>query len=173
MQIIDNFLDQDYFNELKELMIVSRTFPWYYNNGVVRDNEYDNYQFTHVFYANAEPLSSFYKNIKPCAVKLNAISLIRIKANLIPQRDKIIEHGFHIDVAEAGDNSLPGNLKHVKNIKTAILYMNTNNGYTLFEDGTKVNSIENRMVVFDCATKHTGTTCTDEKLRVVVNFNFF
>ena len=51
--------------------------------------------------------------------------------------------------------------------------MNTNNGYTLFEDGTKVDSIANRMVVFDGNTKHTGSTHTDDdRFRFVLNINF-
>jgi len=163
MKVIDNFLNQDYFNELKDLMITSRSFPWYYNDGVVEDGEQYNYQFTHVLYGNTEPMSRFYDAMKPCVVKLDALSLIRIKANLVPQHHEIIEHGFHVDIAEEKNN----------HIKTAILYMNTNDGYTLFEDGSKVESVENRVVIFDSSIKHTGTTCTDQKLRVVVNFNYF
>jgi len=56
---------------------------------------------------------------------------------------------------------------------TAILYMNTNNGYTKFEDGTKVESVANRMITFPANMKHSGTSCTDEKTRVVINFNYF
>ena len=50
--------------------------------------------------------------------------------------------------------------------------MNDNNGYTLFEDGTKVESKENRVVIFDSQMRHAGIPCTDEKRRVVINFNF-
>ena len=55
---------------------------------------------------------------------------------------------------------------------TSILYMNTNNGYTEFQNGAIVESIENRMVVFPAEMKHRGTSCTDEKIRVVINFNY-
>ena len=44
--------------------------------------------------------------------------------------------------------------------------------YTLFEDGTKVQSKENRVVIFDSQMRHAGIPCTDEKRRVVINFNF-
>ena len=47
-----------------------------------------------------------------------------------------------------------------------------NNGYSEFEDGTKVESVANRMVTFPANVKHTGTSCTDEKTRVVINFNY-
>ncbi len=61
----------------------------------------------------------------------------------------------------------------LKQWKTSIFYVNTNNGYTKFEDGTIVESVANRMVIFPANIKHTGTTCSDEKRRVVINFNYY
>ena len=55
---------------------------------------------------------------------------------------------------------------------TAIFYINTNNGYTYFEDGQKIESIENRMVMFPSNIPHAGATCTDEDRRVVLNLNY-
>ena len=43
---------------------------------------------------------------------------------------------------------------------------------TIFEDGKKVESVANRMLTFPANMKHTGTSCTDEKTRVVINFNY-
>ena len=37
----------------------------------------------------------------------------------------------------------------------------------------KVESIENRFVTFPSHLHHTGTTCTDQKRRVVINFNYY
>ena len=74
--------------------------------------------------------------------------------------ENIIRHGFHVDVPTDYDS------------KTAILYLNTNNGYTEFENGQRVESVANRLVVFDSALKHTGTTCTDQKRRIVLNLNY-
>ena len=51
--------------------------------------------------------------------------------------------------------------------------MNTNNGYTIFEDGAKVESVANRMITFPANVKHKGTSCSDEKTRVNINFNYF
>jgi hypothetical protein len=50
--------------------------------------------------------------------------------------------------------------------------MNTNNGYTYFEDGTKAKSVANRLIKFDNVMYHSGTTCTDENQRVVININY-
>ena len=58
-------------------------------------------------------------------------------------------------------------------MQTAIYYVNSNDGYTLFEDGTKVESVGNRLVRFPTNIKHTGTTCTDANRRVLINFNWF
>ena len=56
--------------------------------------------------------------------------------------------------------------------KTAILYINTCNGWTQFKKGGKVKCVENRMVIFDSNLEHTGFSCTDQKRKVVVNFNY-
>ena len=82
----------------------------------------------------------------------------RVKSNLNPRTHKHIKRNFHTDTR----------YKH----KTSILYINTNNGWTEFEDGSKVNSVANRMVIFDSLIRHTGVTCTDEKVRVLINFNY-
>ena len=50
--------------------------------------------------------------------------------------------------------------------------MNTNNGWTEFKSGIKVNSIANRMLIFDSKYEHVGVTSTDSNRRVVLNFNF-
>ena len=42
----------------------------------------------------------------------------------------------------------------------------------IFEDGSKVDNVANRMVLFSSNLKHAGTTCTDEKYRLVINFNY-
>ena len=57
-------------------------------------------------------------------------------------------------------------------VKTAILYINTNNGCTKFKEHGKVKSVENRIVIFDSNLEHQGVTCTDQKRRVVSYFYF-
>ena len=82
-----------------------------------------------------------------------------MKLNCNYPTDKIMEHGFHIDTEE--------------NSKTSIFYMNTNNGYTKFEDnGEMVKSVQNRMITFDSSRRHSGSSCTDEYNRLVLNINW-
>jgi len=61
-----------------------------------------------------------------------------------------------------------------KNSKTAVFYLNNNNGYTLFKKGKrKVESVANRIVIFDAKEEHTTVTQTDTNIRVVLNLNFY
>ena len=58
--------------------------------------------------------------------------------------------------------------------KTAIFYINSNNGYTEFEEtGEKVLSVANRVCIFDNGLQHAGVTTTDTINRVVVNVNYY
>jgi hypothetical protein len=152
---IKNFLEKEDFKILKDTLI-SYTFPWYLNK-VVDLKDHQN-QLTHLFYKDLNINSSFYNLVLPIVNKIKPISIVRIKANLLFKTDKIIEHGFHTDV------------KDTKNfIHTGILYINTNNGYTKFKkDNLKISSEENKFVCFNSSDLHTGSTCTDEEVRILV-----
>ena len=89
--------------------------------------------------------------------------LSRAKLNINYNTETIFEHGYHNDCAKS----------HMHMFESAVFYLNTNDGYTCFEDGTKIESVENRFVAFDSSLKHSGTTCTNEKSRIVLNINYF
>ena len=57
--------------------------------------------------------------------------------------------------------------------KTCVLYLNDNDGYTEFTDGTKVESVANTAVIFDTNTKHRGVPATNVDRRLVININYF
>ena len=165
MKIEDNFLDQNIFDNLQDWML-GDNFAWYYNSTIVYRNEIsDKFGFIHGFYRYDAPQSSYFENLKPILDIIKPISLWRIKANLLTRTPEIVENTFHVDVGYPEEK--------LKQLTTSIFYMNTNNGYTKFEDGTKVESVANRMVIFPANMKHTGTSCTDERTRVVINFNYF
>ena len=50
--------------------------------------------------------------------------------------------------------------------------MNTNNGYTEFEGGQKVESVANRLVTFPSKIEHCGVSQTDEQTRILINFGY-
>jgi hypothetical protein len=78
--------------------------------------------------------------LDPVFEKIKPKKLKRVKLNLINRTEKIIEHGFHIDVDKNIDCT------------TAILYINDNNGYTKFKNNYIMKSEENKFVSFKSNT---------------------
>ena len=164
--IIDGFLKHDEFKKLQTYMM-SPDFQWRFMPVIDRiDEEGDKFQFVHLFYQNCKPISSDYSILAPVFRAIEMKSLYRIKANLLTKTPKIIENEFHYDVSDF----TPEQAKHWT---TSILYINSNNGYTKFETGASFESIENRLVTFPANLKHTGSSCSDEKVKIVINFNYF
>ena len=113
----------------------------------------------HKFYEFGKVLSDYFYLLNPCLELLNVKELARVKCNLILKTPKIEEHGFHIDYEVK------------EKFRTAILYMNTNNGCTIFkENNKKIKSVENKLIDFDGHLQHMGTSCTDAPYRMVINF---
>ncbi len=164
-QIDDNVLSKEYFDKLKTKLL-SNDFPWFYNSYKVGEGtEYSidtpiyDYQFTHIFYSDYSPKSPFINLIEPLIQMINPKAIVRIKANLTTVTPNLITYAYHKDFDFHGE--------------TAVFYINTNNGYTIFKNGERVESVENRLVRFNSQTFHAGTSCTDEKVRCVLNFNYY
>jgi len=145
----DNFLTAVLFQKLQTI-ILGEEFEWYYLNNIDYIDDPDKFQFTHAFFDKelGGVLSDHYGSY-------------RIKANLLTRTSEIEVNRFHTDIQRDSDQ-----------YTTSILYMNTNNGYTEFENGVKIESVANRLITFPAGMKHRGTSCTDKKIRVVINFNY-
>ena len=160
-QIIDNVLPQDEFQKIKDF-ILNSNFPWNLTPVVTNDKENlpinASYYFTHEFWSgfNTEPQAQVFA---PLLNIMNCRAMMRIKGNLYPSTQSIVHHDNHIDY----------DFPH----RGAIFYLNTNNGLTVLEDKINIESIENRLLLFDPSKPHRSTTCTNDKCRVNVNFNFF
>ena len=189
IKIEDNFLKQEKFDEI-ELIINPMlnesilNFPWYFrykyyaepditvtgtpshHKYSLNDEALDQFQFTHTFYDDNAPQSPYMQQINCFLDLLQPVALFRIKGNLLTRLPTIVSHPFHVDMGFLSEEKQ-------KEWTTSIFYVNTNNGYTIFEDGTKVESVANRMLTFPANMKHTGTTCTDQQSRIVINFNYY
>lgn len=164
MKIFDNFLPNNYFDNLRNTMI-GGSFDWHfmpYINSVDEIYDVSKFQFIHMFYDYDNGEYPFFPLLIPIIKKLGATEVIKIKANLNPREECPTPFGYHTDLDVDTDI----------NVKTSILYLNTNNGYTLFRDGTKVECIENRLVTFDCKLEHCGVACSDSKCKLIINFNY-
>ena len=164
-EIIDDFLDPQFSAEIQHKYCGCAS-TWRYNDSIVYKEDEDhlhNFQFTNVIYDMGSPKNDDYMYICPILDKLGVKLPVRIKFNLRPSTPDLVKSSFHTDISE---------LKGIP-YKTAIYYVNSNNGYTEFEDGERVESVSNRMLIFDGNESHRGVTCTDEKIRVVLNINYF
>ena len=159
--VIDNFLDPTEFNNLHHI-ILSGLIKWEYVPSIVNDDDGDKFQFVHVFYMNNSGEYPTLGFLNPLLNLIKPKELFRIKANILARTSEIEVNSFHNDMGDLG----------ISPWTTSIFYMNTNNGYTEFQKGAIVESKENRMVVFPAEMKHRGTSCTDKKIRVVINFNY-
>lgn len=155
--VVDNFLDTEYFNCLKNTLMGS-SFPWFFQPTVAEHERATDFYFTHIIYDNNTINSNFYDSLNILIDKLQINSLFRIKANLYPNLNKEIINLSHVDSPTTH--------------KGAILYINTNNGYTILNNSIKIKSIENRILFFDPSVPHQSTHCTDKKNRININFNY-
>ena len=163
IEVFDNFLEHELFKKIYDKIINSQ---WSYSDLIISFDkricdELDNHQMYNMIYSDDEPKSDMFHLIRGIMMhgKFNFKSLIKIKANLSFRTTEKIIHGYHVDVPYE--------------CKTAIYYLNTNDGCTMFKDGREIGSVENRLVIFNSQLEHTGTTCTDQKIRSVINFNYF
>ena len=159
-KIFNNFLEKEEFIAIKNVLM-SDTFPWYFNDKKTADSaSIYNFQFTHTFYKDYSPSSSFMHVLSPLIKKINPTSIVRIKANMDPIKTPKIVYDYHTDV-----------FSDVK-CTTAVFYVNNNNGCTVFSNGVEIKSVENTLVSFDSNILHAGTSCTDTQARCVINLNY-
>ena len=156
-EVIDNFLPQNEFNFIRESLSEAGFYWGFIPTSVSGEKA----QLVHLFCDAIMGFTSPHAQrlIAPLVDKLQPRAILKAKANLQWQRDKIIEDPLHVDF-------------HNIQATTSILYINTCNGYTHFEDGSKVHSVANRLVSFPTQTLHAGANCTDEMARMVINFNY-
>jgi hypothetical protein len=153
-RVIDDFLPREDFILLRDY-VMGDQFAWHRLDGVVERG--DGYQFVttvfnkHEWYLDARFLKSFVDALDP-------IALCRIKMNLQYPESTPKETAMHTDMVD-------------QKMITSVFYLNTCDGYTRFETGEKVESVENRIVFFDSRTKHCG--CSSTEFRYVINTNFF
>ena len=157
IEIIDDFLPHNEFCQLFD--VIMNQFEWGWVDGIATLDD-GHFQLVHGMYINNVPTSKFFQILSPIYDREQIVSTFRIKANLTPRTAVPDKTDFHIDLGDFLGQ------------KTAIFYLNTNNGYTEFEDGTIVESVANRICVFDGSERHRGVSCTDEKMRVVINLNY-
>ena len=169
LKIIDNFLTDNDFNLLVSNtvgrndghQVQFRVVSNVENFGAIEENW--SWYMINMLYSTDTPQNEIcgkiYEMFVPKFKKLaNFKTMIRIKINAYPYTNVVKEHKEHIDF----------NYEHIG----AVFSLNTCDGYTKFSDGTKVESVANRIVFFDASKYHQSTTTSNAKLRYNINFNF-
>jgi len=160
-KIIDNFLEKEKLEFLQKILFSEGT-PWYYRDSMtVPRNNTEHAFYNHCIYNLKKPQSNLFEHMDVFIEKLNIVALDEIRVNSMYVQKDHYESKWHTD-------------RYFK-CKTGIFYLNTCNGHTLLKTNpiTKIESIENRMLIFDSQIEHKVISQTDTKRRMVINFNYF
>ena len=153
-EIIDNFLDIEDLENIKKV-ILNKEFLW----AIEEDIEHKTLFLELTHYENNQPLSEFYNELVPIMKKINVLGLVKIKSSLY--------------FGNTFRQSFKKEKSHKFSVGTAIYYLNSNDGYTLLEDGSIIESRENRILLFEENDFYYETNCTDNTCRTNITFNYF
>jgi hypothetical protein len=176
VKIIDNFLPDMLFEELNLFVrqIKWTNSPQYLSElcdnidvGIPKVPEIYNNQFVY-YILNDKGFSNISNDfilhfVEYLEDKLNSIKLLRMKFNLSVPLESQYTFGWHKDMEQ---------FSHLPGYKTAVLYLNDNDGYTVLEDGTKIESVSNRLAVFNGNIYHAPVNATNVRNRLVLNINY-
>ena len=155
-KVVNNFLSNKNYKVINNAMN-EEYFPWYYNDyKIYGDNQLFHYQMSHVFYRDGQINSDYFYILEPLFKKIKLKTLIRVKANLNPISQTLVEFNEHTDTPKITKN------------KSMIYYINSNNGYTKIKN-KKIKSTANKALFFPSDTTHNGTNSTDCNNRMVIN----
>ena len=160
MEVIDNFITSYEADLLEYVFLKNNEEIWHF----IHNSEHP--YICHLLYLlhlhsedSSYKISPLFKHVRPILSKLNRIRiLLRIKVNLYLQKDNVQVQDMHTD--------------YPFETNAGCYFINTNNGYLSFEDGTKIDAKKGRIVLFKGNTKHAASYCSDKKIRGTINFNY-
>ena len=159
IKTIDNFIeDKEIFKSIQDRLFGSR-MPWFYTPYVGSPTDNSGYYFLHHLYEDEKfktPVADIV--LLPLLYRLPIKKLIRARINCYPRSCKIVYNQLHTDY----------DYDH----KVALFSVNTNNGFTYFENKTKIKSKENQMILFPGNIKHCSVMQRDTNLRINININY-
>ena len=183
--VIDDFLDEKEFKYIRDIIFYDEDFKWNFVHAVsgmggfiaehiyskmtwrvpqkqTPDGELD-CMMVHGLYIDNLPVSDYAKTMMKIFLpkikeRVTLRSLIRIKTNCYMRTHTVEEHSKHMDY----------DYEHT----SGLFSLNTCDGFTRLEDGTKIDSVENRMLFFDGSRLHNSSTTTNARARFNMNFNF-
>jgi len=164
-RVIDNFLEKEDFYKFQEEIFNTNTIPWFYRSSQIEESTEDLNDIGYFTLSFFKHISNDFTNLNyylfKIYEKLNCKALIQTRANLTLINNNNKKMYFHTD--------------YKFKCNTAIFYMNTNNGATILDrnEKIKIDSVENRMLMFDSQIEHCALIQSDVKRRIVININYF
>tara|TARA_E500000331_G_scaffold106201_1_gene102910 strand:- start:21189 stop:21680 length:492 start_codon:yes stop_codon:yes gene_type:complete len=162
MQVTEDFLQEEYYDHLNEI-ITSTQFPWMFQKRVANieedpEEDLNHYYFVHSLFFQNKIESPLYDDFLYLFQSLNVQFLHRARVLMFVNQGEQYIHDRHVD--------------HTTNCKTALIYMNTNDGFTDFETGERVESVKNRLLLFDGSIPHSSSTPTNTKERLLLSVTY-
>lgn len=169
-KVVDNFMPDEKFQKLRKVMFDDK-FPWFLTFGFTSgfwpsEGTYGWYKFHHIMYDCGLPVSPVFQDMEGLVTALDPSVIVTIRAFMTTYTGEQIEQGFHTDY-QLRDPELS------KCLKNAVFYLDTNNGGTKFEEGGFVESVENRVVIFNGDVRHAGVSSTNSSVRRVISISYF
>lgn len=158
--IKENFMENEYCDMLYGVLS-GHDFPWYVKTHMVHDDVPSTTPFlSHGIFADFKINSHYWDLFLPLIEAVGPRSLLKVRVNNFPQWNAVVEHGWHTDFP-------------YHDSKTAIYYVNSNNGATLVENHGSIASVANSLAILDGSAKHTSTSHTDTQYRFTIVINYF
>jgi len=161
-KIIDNFLEEKTYHKIKE-KLHSEDFAWFWHANQVDIGTNDSFYFGHNFYSKNQPQSNELNMLDPIFKQLDIEVLLNARANLVVKT----ENGWN----EIHTDMYTRDMIH----NTSIMYFSTNNGKTVLLVDNKeveIETVDNRILIFDSKIPHYAKHQTDDIKRIVLNINY-
>jgi len=158
-RIIPDFLEQEFYRNM-QFICLGDNFTWFLKSGSNVDDLQSDYYLTHIFYQNNIASSNYFDFIQSNLlnfIKIN--SLISVKSIMLPS-NKEVESIEIINEFEFKHNQ-------------AIYFVNTTNGNTVLQDGVKIKSNENSILMIESSQKIYSENCTNKKAKVMILIDYF
>jgi|APSaa5957512535_1039671.scaffolds.fasta_scaffold19499_5 hypothetical protein len=186
IKIYDDFLDEEYYDEIKNL-ILNSNMSWHYLNNISGDESKGfvgtgrQFGFFHNinYYDNIS--SPYYKLLYPFLTKVNEVANsdgnIKTRLDLVTNTGEELLHGTHVDFEDMAGRNV-----------TSVFYIGDSDGDTIVYNQrkqyeheeipkelsikSKVTPKANRLVLFSGDYYHTGQSPTNNNRRVIINSNY-
>ena len=164
VMVLDDFVEKEQVELLNE-HIYNQGLPLYiavYRNDredvrlgkwePLKDSiDFHNWQLNHPFLVNGEWVGNHKHIVEGLIDTINPVAKLNAHGIINPgTTNQILIGGYHCKYVVT---DVP--------IYTAILYLNTNNGYTTFEGGFNVRNVANRLLIFPSQLYYGTVSCTD------------